>query len=288
MSHLKLDAIRIDGGTQQRPCIDSKVLEYAELLKEEIELPPVEVIYDGMDYWLWDGFHRYQAHRQIKSESIPVKIAKGSKRDAVWLSFSANKKHGIQRTTDAIRKIILKIDSDSKWSEKTDEQIAQHVGCTRQYVSRIRGENKENSGHEEDFIAEEQEESSVPKKPAISHKETKPSVIMDCEKHKIELGQDYYQQTRKALHEHVESLQKSLREVEAAVSQDSERYAFFEITTFRGHLQNAINSIEFAIPHAVCPYCGGRDAELCKVCKKTGFVPKEIYHVAPKEFKKRS
>ena len=56
---LKLNQIRIDGGTQSRVDIDEQVVaEYADLYHQGIQLPPVTVFYDGTDYWLADGFHR--------------------------------------------------------------------------------------------------------------------------------------------------------------------------------------------------------------------------------------
>ena len=50
---LKLDRIRIDGGTQQRAKIDqATVEEYAEAYQAKASMPPVTVFWDGKEYWL--------------------------------------------------------------------------------------------------------------------------------------------------------------------------------------------------------------------------------------------
>ena len=72
-SELKLTDVRIDGGTQPRAKIDLDVVaEYAERLDAGDVFPPVEVVFDGKDYWLWDGFHRYHGHARAKRKTIAV------------------------------------------------------------------------------------------------------------------------------------------------------------------------------------------------------------------------
>ena len=54
---LQLNQIRTDGGTQPRAQLNyNTVTEYAESIEDGATFPPVEVMYDGSDYWLWDGF----------------------------------------------------------------------------------------------------------------------------------------------------------------------------------------------------------------------------------------
>ena len=55
--------IRLDGGTQPRAKIDQAVCdEYAERMKAGEKFPPIDVFFDGEDYWLADGFHRISAY----------------------------------------------------------------------------------------------------------------------------------------------------------------------------------------------------------------------------------
>ena len=63
---LDIAVIRLDGGTQPRAGIDQAVVEdYAnDMAANGDEFPPVQVVYDGAEYWLWDGFHRLHARKR--------------------------------------------------------------------------------------------------------------------------------------------------------------------------------------------------------------------------------
>ena len=65
---IPLDNIRT-GETQSRVRIDDDtVKEYAELMSAGVELPPLVVFWDGTEYWLADGFHRYFAAQKREQE----------------------------------------------------------------------------------------------------------------------------------------------------------------------------------------------------------------------------
>src|SRR5690606_26599923 len=81
---LRLDEIRIDGGTQPHVAIDQSIVdEYAQQYSAGVDLTPVTVFYDGANYWLADGFHRYWANRKIKSDYIFAHVRQGTQRDAI-------------------------------------------------------------------------------------------------------------------------------------------------------------------------------------------------------------
>ena len=62
---IDLEEIRMDGETQPRQEIDGDTVEaYADLLDAGVELPAVDVFFDGADNWLADGFHRWHASRK--------------------------------------------------------------------------------------------------------------------------------------------------------------------------------------------------------------------------------
>ena len=72
---LSISSVRIDGGTQPRVEVsDDVVRDDAEALKAGGKFPPVLVFYDGTDYWLADGFHRYYAHTVIGRNTIAVNV----------------------------------------------------------------------------------------------------------------------------------------------------------------------------------------------------------------------
>jgi hypothetical protein len=59
---LRLSSIRRDGETQGRISINSAVVRaYAELMRDGTSFPPIQVRFDGVDYWLSDGFQRVAA-----------------------------------------------------------------------------------------------------------------------------------------------------------------------------------------------------------------------------------
>ena len=107
IKELALADLRIDGNTQQREIDDTVVLRYKALLGDGVKLPPVEVIYDGKDYFLWEGFHRIHATRKLGKTSITANVEEGTKRDAQWNSFSANAKHGFPRQPGTVKAMLL-------------------------------------------------------------------------------------------------------------------------------------------------------------------------------------
>lgn len=138
---INLDEIRIDGGTQMRVKLnDETVSEYAELYQDGKELPPVKVVYDGTDYYLWEGFHRYHARRQAGLGTIPAEVTTGTKRDAVLLACGANSEHGLRRSNGDKRKAVETLLKDKQWGKWSDNKIADMACVAQQTVSRIRGE----------------------------------------------------------------------------------------------------------------------------------------------------
>ncbi len=129
IKELKLDDIRIDGGTQARAALDqSTVSEYAEAMEGGAAFPPVTVFFDGADRWLADGFHRYFGAKKIGCLSIGADERAGTRRDAILFSYGANAQHGLRRTNADKRKAVEDLLADSEWSKWSDRQIAK-VAC---------------------------------------------------------------------------------------------------------------------------------------------------------------
>jgi hypothetical protein len=99
MKRLRLDLIRLDGGTQSRAGIDADtVAEYAEAMTESAAFPPIIVFHDGKAYWLAEGFHRVAAARKIGAVDIPADVCQGGRIEALRHSLGANGTHGRRRT----------------------------------------------------------------------------------------------------------------------------------------------------------------------------------------------
>jgi hypothetical protein len=136
---LPIDVIRIDGGTQARSKIHEElVLQYAENMKEGDEFPPAVSYFDGKEYWLADGFHRYHAHRANKKASIVCNIVNGTVRDAILYSYSANTKHGMPLSIEDKRRIVKEIFDDFEWGSLSDRDIAKICNVSHTFVSKQR------------------------------------------------------------------------------------------------------------------------------------------------------
>lgn len=139
--NLNLDKIKIDGGTQSRAKIDQDVVaEYADLIKSGTIFPPITVFYDGVDYILADGFHRYFANRKAGTPNCEVQLHEGTLRDAILFSFSANHSHGLRRTTADKRKAVTAMLEDIEWQDWSDREIAKHCNVSNMLVATIRKE----------------------------------------------------------------------------------------------------------------------------------------------------
>ena len=135
---INIESIRLDGGTQPRSALDYGVVgEYAEALQGGAKFPAVTVFYDGTDYWLSDGFHRVTAAVRAGLNEIEADVHQGSRRDAQWHSFSANKSHGLRREKGDAKRAIEKILNDAEWAKVPQTKIAEHVGVSQGYVSQI-------------------------------------------------------------------------------------------------------------------------------------------------------
>jgi hypothetical protein len=138
---LSLSKIRMDGGTQPRAGMDSSAIEdYTEAMLDGAQFPPVVVFHDGADYWLADGFHRCKAAFDAKMPEIACDIQRGTQQDAQWYSFSANKTNGLRRTSEDKQHAVKEALAHPYSADKSDEKIASHVGCSGEWVRRIRAE----------------------------------------------------------------------------------------------------------------------------------------------------
>jgi hypothetical protein len=142
---IKIKDIAIDGGTQQREKINEEIVsEYAEAMRCGAKFPPVTLFFDGVQYWLADGFHRFHASRAAEMLDILADVREGTKRDAVLFSASANGTHGMRLSNADKRKSVLVLLLDKEWSKWSDNQIAKHCHVTHPFVGKLRKEIEPN------------------------------------------------------------------------------------------------------------------------------------------------
>lgn len=87
----------------------------------------------------------------------------------------------------------------------------------------------------------------------------------------------------------IEKLIRSLDEIKNQVKRAFEAhdliFSLLHYQSFQTHMENLRRDLKFALPFAVCPYCGGRQSETCDACKGFGFVNSILYNSAPRELK---
>lgn len=141
---IDLKMISVDCGTQSRMEMnDAVIAEYAEAMERGDVFPPILVIYDEIKhrYILVDGFHRYYAHMRAKpNDPILAEHRIGTVEDAQWESLAANKSHGLRRSNADKRNAIKQALMHPKGVNKSDRQIAKHVGVHNDTVGVIRRE----------------------------------------------------------------------------------------------------------------------------------------------------
>jgi hypothetical protein len=146
MSTIAVNHIVIDAGTQIRAAINEAVVtEYAERMTEGVVFPPIVVFSDGtcredgsLNYYLADGFHRTQAALRNQFRDIPADVRPGTKQDALWFALGANKTNGLHMTAgDKKHAISLAF---LTWPERSMNEIAAQLGCSRKWVQDVRKE----------------------------------------------------------------------------------------------------------------------------------------------------
>lgn len=136
---VKAADIRIDGNTQQRDSIDPHwVHEMVDNMKNDVEYPPLQVRYDGVHYWLSDGFHRYHAYTQLGVKSIEVAYLPGTQFDAQIDSYSANHNHGKPRSRADKVKAVQNALANPQLQDKSDAEIGRICKVSYPFVASVR------------------------------------------------------------------------------------------------------------------------------------------------------
>lgn len=139
MTELSLSAINRFGGTQPRARLDDSIIqEYAEAMIAGDVFPPVTTFHDGAVYWLADGFHRVNAALRAGRETIDVMVHRGTQRDAILWSVSANATHGLRRTNEDKRRAVTRLLSDPEWSQWSDREIGRRCHVHHETVAAVR------------------------------------------------------------------------------------------------------------------------------------------------------
>ncbi len=136
---LAINEIITDAGTQVRAEInETTVEEYAEHLATGGTFPPITVFRTEESTYLADGFHRLRAHERAGHTDIDAEIRPGTREDALWYALGANGGHGLRLTwPDKKHAIELALKA---WPDRSQMRIAKQIGCSQQYVGKVRAQ----------------------------------------------------------------------------------------------------------------------------------------------------
>jgi ParB-like chromosome segregation protein Spo0J len=136
---VKLDDIRIDGETQFRDQINQDVVkQYTENMRDGDVFPAIKATFDGKNYWLYDGFHRYFAAHDLGFKDIEVEYKPGTREDAQDLALGANGDHGLQRNNASKRKSVEAALGMERHANKSNLEIAKLCKVSDTFVASIR------------------------------------------------------------------------------------------------------------------------------------------------------
>ena len=211
---LEVAKIRIDCGTQPRSRIDGELVShYATLMKEGRDFDPVTVHFDGIEYYLSDGFHRYHAQRRNKKTKIEVSVINGTLRDAQYYSKGANH-HGKPMSNEDKRKNVLDILDDIEWGADSDSAIARHCNVSQPFVSKLRSANAPEKITYKSASGKDVTRTRAPTKPEVAKETVKPTE-----------EEDNYDPQQEALDSLVEENDKLRDQLAVGVSEDKDHTA---------------------------------------------------------------
>lgn len=141
MKEIELAQIAIEASTQTREAIsDAVVQDYAARMLDGVVFPPVMLFFDGTRYYIGDGFHRVSAAHRNGAATITAQVREGGDTAALWYALGANHDHGLRLSPgDKKRAVLLALKA---WPERTQTEIADHIGCAQSWVSMIKTESE--------------------------------------------------------------------------------------------------------------------------------------------------
>jgi hypothetical protein len=151
MSVLPLDALTLDEELQPRASIDRMVLEdYVQLLVDGVWFPPVVAFNDNERLWLADGFHRWHSRQVLQLNEIEVDVRRGSRRDALLYSLSANAKHGLQRGATDYRRSYETAVRNQLVAATDSDAVAKLLLCSGSWADKLTAAARENARAQRD------------------------------------------------------------------------------------------------------------------------------------------
>jgi hypothetical protein len=107
-------------------------------MKDSVEFPPIEAVFDGEYYWVTDGFHRLAAYSRLGRPFMEVSFISGTLDDARLLALSSNATHGLQRSQITKRRIGLEAIAHTVFKDCSSYEIAKFCGLSEPFIRSLR------------------------------------------------------------------------------------------------------------------------------------------------------
>lgn len=144
-----------------------RIEQIGEALTNNEPVDPLNVVYDGSQYWLWNGFHRREGYEKAKRKAAPCIVTPGTQRDAVKLALGANADQNEEpRDRETIANAIKTALLDDQWGDQdafSNREIARWVKVNEATIRRWR--EKLQAEREELREEEDTEEATLPVRP---------------------------------------------------------------------------------------------------------------------------
>jgi hypothetical protein len=108
------------------------------MMKEGDEFDPIDTNFDGVNYWLVDGFHRYHAYKLMGIKEITIEYVPGTQAEAVIRSYGVNATHGLPRTLEEKREIVIRALANPDLEGFTVYQISKICRVSQSFVAGIK------------------------------------------------------------------------------------------------------------------------------------------------------
>ena len=298
---------------QHRPVDEDTIKRYMDLLKDGYKgFPPVNIVNDGKNNWLYNGFHRFNSYRKLNKKYIPADIESGTKKDAIYFSFHANFDNGLPRQKGAVEKIIKAYLADEEWSKESNRGIADWVGISestvRYYKKKIEEENnarkakpKSESGCAQ--TAQQKPTSDAKNGDSESSKKTDPHSNAEnegAENTSDSLKTPLLDSVGEVIPENLVPVFNRVNEIKTLIHQLNQilkiakdgvankdlLWSHCKLNNLEIEMRNAKEVLKFTMPYSVCRFCMG-DGKDCRGCGELGFQNEAQYRAVPSELKKQ-
>ena len=111
--------------TEVFPNSSEIINEWVDLIKVPSNCSPLEVCFDGMKYYLFDGYHRLEAMKRLGFNECHVIVHKGDRREALrrYIKDKLKGKYAYKQQ-HVFKHCIQILISDPVWSVLNDEELA--------------------------------------------------------------------------------------------------------------------------------------------------------------------